>query len=92
VGGFGTTGQRCTAASRVVVHEEVYDTFVERFAGPARALRVGNGLNTGTEMGPSISRGQLETVMRYVEIGKGEGARLVWGGHPLESGELARGL
>src|SRR5258707_11287490 len=74
-GGFGTSGQRCTAASRVVVHEKVYGPFLERFAARARALRVGNGLDPATQMGPSVSHGQLETVMKYVEIGRQEGAR-----------------
>src|SRR3954447_25830384 len=71
-GGFGTSGQRCTAASRVVVHEKVYREFLDRFVARVRALRVGDGLDDKTEMGPSISRGQLETVMRYVTIGQDE--------------------
>ncbi|HXI27895.1 MAG TPA: aldehyde dehydrogenase family protein [Vicinamibacterales bacterium] len=79
-GGFGTTGQRCTAASRVVVHEKVYDAFLERFVARARALRVGDGLDPATQVGPSVSEGQLETVMKYVAIGNEEGARLMCGG------------
>src|SRR5688572_4810378 len=75
-GGFGTTGQRCTAASRVVVHEKVHDAFLDEFAARAKALRIGNGLEPTTQMGPSVSESQLQTVMKYVEIGKGEGARL----------------
>ena len=90
-GGFGTTGQRCTAASRVVVHEKVYDSFVEQFARRAGALRVGNGLDDGVQMGPVVSEGQLETVMKYVAIGRQEGARLITGGRRLESGTYARG-
>jgi alpha-ketoglutaric semialdehyde dehydrogenase len=90
-GGFGTTGQRCTAASRVVVHEKVHDAFLREFAERARALRVGNGLDPATQMGPSVSEMQLQTVMKYVEIGKAEGARLVTGGHRLEGGPYARG-
>src|SRR5207237_2319317 len=78
-GGFGTSGQRCTAASRVVVHEKVHRAFLERFVARVRALRVGDGLDDRTEMGPSISRGQLETVMSYVGIGAKEGARLACG-------------
>jgi aldehyde dehydrogenase (NAD+) len=91
-GGFGTTGQRCTAASRVVVHEKVYPAFLEQFVARARALRVGNGADSASQMGPSVSRGQLETVMKYVEIGAKEGARLVCGGHALSSGALANGF
>jgi aldehyde dehydrogenase (NAD+) len=90
-GGFGTTGQRCTAASRVVVHEKVYDAFLEAFIRGARALRVGNGLDERSQVGPSISEAQLTTVMQYVEIGQQEGAQLVTGGHRLESAAYARG-
>jgi aldehyde dehydrogenase (NAD+) len=90
-GGFGTTGQRCTAASRVVVHEKVHDAFLSEFAARARALRVGNGLDARTQMGPSVSEAQLQTVMKYVEIGRSEGATLVTGGQRLESGDYARG-
>src|SRR5215211_1187451 len=90
-GGFGTTGQRCTAASRVIVHERVHDAFITAFAARAQALRVGDGLDARTQMGPSVSESQLETVMKYVEIGRGEGARLVTGGHRLGGGERANG-
>ena len=90
-GGFGTTGQRCTAASRVVVHERVYDEFLAEFSTRVKSLRVGNGAQDGVQMGPSISEAQLSTVMKYVEIGKQEGATLVTGGHRLEGGEHARG-
>jgi aldehyde dehydrogenase (NAD+) len=90
-GGFGTTGQRCTAASRVIVHDKVYDAFVEQFAARARALTVGNGLDPATQMGPSVSQSQLETVAHYVEIGAAEGARLVCGGHLLTEDRWSRG-
>jgi acyl-CoA reductase-like NAD-dependent aldehyde dehydrogenase len=90
-GGFGTTGQRCTAASRVVVHERVHQEFLERFVARVRALRVGNGLDSSIDVGPTISRGQLETVMRYVEIGTREGAHLACGGRPLTAGDHAKG-
>jgi alpha-ketoglutaric semialdehyde dehydrogenase len=91
-GGFGTTGQRCTAASRVVVHEKVYRSFLEQFVARARALRVGDGLDPKTQMGPSVSQGQLDTVMKYVDIGKGEGATLACGGHGLTGGGYAKGF
>ena len=90
-GGFGTTGQRCTAASRVVVHEKVYRSFLDRFVARAKALRVGDGLDPKTQMGPSVSQGQLDTVKKYVEIGKKEGATLACGGHPLTAGAYAKG-
>src|SRR5580765_2797927 len=91
-GGFGTSGQRCTAASRVVVHERVYRPFLEQFVARAQALRVGDGLDTSTQMGPSVSRGQLETVVKYVAIGRQEGARLACGGHALTGAAHARGF
>ncbi|MGH9774531.1 MAG: aldehyde dehydrogenase family protein [Candidatus Acidiferrales bacterium] len=90
-GGFGTTGQRCTAASRVAVQESVYKEFVQKFTERAKALRVGDGLDALTEMGPVINETQLKTVMKYVEIGKAEGAHLANGGHRLDSGHFARG-
>ena len=91
-GGFGTSGQRCTAASRVVVHDAVYDTFVEQFSARARSLRVGDGVDPSTQMGPVVSRSQLDTVMKYVDIGQKEGARLVCGGHALTSGGYGKGF
>jgi len=90
-GGFGTTGQRCTAASRVVVHEKVYKPFVEQFVARAKALRVGDGLDAHVDMGPSVSEGQLQTVMRYVKIGQQEGATLAAGGRRLDAGAHAKG-
>ncbi|HEX7137309.1 MAG TPA: aldehyde dehydrogenase family protein, partial [Vicinamibacterales bacterium] len=91
-GGFGTTGQRCTAASRVVVHERMYKPFLARFVERARALGVGDGLDPATQMGPSISADQLATVRQYVEIGRKEGATLACGGHVLDSGAHAKGF
>jgi aldehyde dehydrogenase (NAD+) len=90
-GGFGTTGQRCTAASRVVVHEKVYKPFVERFVARAKSLVVGNGLEEGTQVGPLNSEAQLETVLKYVRIGKDEGATLACGGNRLDKGPYAKG-
>jgi alpha-ketoglutaric semialdehyde dehydrogenase len=91
-GGFGTTGQRCTAASRVVVHERVYRQFLDALVSRARALRVGDGLDPDVDMGPSVSEGQRQTVERYVEIGAQEGGRLAYGGHRLASGAHANGF
>jgi alpha-ketoglutaric semialdehyde dehydrogenase len=91
-GGFGTTGQRCTAASRVIVHQRVYDTFVEQLVGRARALRVGDGLDPSVQMGPVVSDAQLATVTKYVDIGCREGATLLTGGHRLDSGPYAAGF
>jgi aldehyde dehydrogenase (NAD+) len=91
-GGFGTTGQRCTAASRVIVHEHVHDRFVERFVARAKALRVGDGLEPSSQMGPSISEKQLQKVMGYVEIGQQEGATIACGGRRLADGPHANGF
>jgi alpha-ketoglutaric semialdehyde dehydrogenase len=90
-GGFGTTGQRCTAASRVAVHKNVYHEFVEKFVARAKSLKVGDGLDPATEMGPCINEQQLQTVMKYVDIGGNEGAKLATGGHRLEKGAFAKG-
>jgi alpha-ketoglutaric semialdehyde dehydrogenase len=90
-GGFGTTGQRCTAASRVVVHRKVYPEFCDRFVRQVKALRVGNGLDPKVQMGPCINERQRETVERYVAIGLAEGATLLTGGHRLDQAEHAKG-
>lgn len=90
-GGFGTTGQRCTAASRVIVQHQVYRPFLQRFIARAGNLRLGNGLLPETDMGPLVSESQLQNVMRYVSIGKKEGARLALGGDRCTSGDLAKG-
>jgi len=82
-GGFGTTGQRCTASSRIAVHKTVYHDFVERFVARVKALRVGDGLDPAVQMGPLINESQLRTVEEYVEVGKGEGAKLLCGGERL---------
>lgn len=92
-GAFGTTGQRCTAASRLIVHEKVFKTFTDRFTARARSLRIGNGLDPATEMGPLISRQQLEIVQHYVEIGRTKDeAKLLTGGNALVKGKYANGF
>ncbi len=90
-GGFGTSGQRCTAASRVVVHASVYEAFARRFVERAQKLRIGNGLDPATEMGPVINETQLRKTESYVAIGKQEGATLLCGGRRCSEGDLARG-
>ena len=87
---YGTTGQRCTACSRVLVHEKVHDALAERVAAMAKALRLGDGLDERTQMGPLVNAAQVETVERYVAIGRGEG-RLAAGGARATEGALARG-
>ncbi len=90
-GGFGTTGQRCTAASRIGVHKAVYAEFLTRLVERAAQLKVGSGLYPGVDMGPLINEQQLQTVMSYVEVGKNEGAKLLTGGNRLHKGPYAKG-
>jgi acyl-CoA reductase-like NAD-dependent aldehyde dehydrogenase len=90
-GGFGTSGQRCTAASRVAVHTKIYKEFLKLFTERTRALKLGDGLDPKTDVGPVVNEMQLFTVMRYVEIGKSEGAHLAVGGRRADSGALAQG-
>jgi acyl-CoA reductase-like NAD-dependent aldehyde dehydrogenase len=90
-GGFGTTGQRCTATSRIVVQKGIYREFVERYVDRAKALKVGNGLDEAIEMGPAINENQLKTDLSYVDIGKAEGARLKCGGNRLDKGDYQHG-
>lgn len=90
-GGFGTTGQRCTAASRVAIQKKVYKEFMDQYVSRAKALKVGNGLDPRVEMGPCINDGQRQTVENYVQIGKDEGAKLLCGGYPLTDGDYAKG-
>jgi aldehyde dehydrogenase (NAD+) len=90
-GGFGTTGQRCTATSRIIVQKGIYGDFVERYVERAKALKVGNGIDETTEMGPAINENQLKTDLSYVDIGKAEGARLKCGGNRLDKGAYQYG-
>jgi alpha-ketoglutaric semialdehyde dehydrogenase len=90
-GAFGTTGQRCTATSRVIVHKKVYDEFTSKLVERTRALKVGDGLDPATDVGPVVNKSQIETVDSYVQIGKKEGAKLLCGGHVLSEGALSRG-
>ena len=89
--GFGTTGQRCTATSRVVVHEKVSGAFAERLRATAERLRIGDGLLPETDMGPLVNPTRVDAVHSYTEIGQAEGATLFYGGHPLVEGQLSEG-
>ena len=77
---FYSTGQRCTASSRLIVTDKIYPAFVEALQARIEAIRVGAALAAGTDMGPVVSQAQLEQDLAYIEIGKAEGARLVSGG------------
>ncbi len=79
-GGFGSSGQRCTATSRAVVVNDIADEFVERLVKRAESMRIGDGMDPNTEMGPSVDEGQFKTVLKYVDIGREDGAKLVYGG------------
>ncbi|WP_347266716.1 aldehyde dehydrogenase family protein [Paracoccus sp. (in: a-proteobacteria)] len=81
---FGGTGQKCTAASRLIVHEKIHDAFAEKLVAAAQALRVGHALADGTQIGPVVSEGQLAQNLDYIAIGKTEGAELLCGGTRLE--------
>ena len=88
---FFSTGQRCTATSRVIVEEPLADRFTQALVERTRALKVGDGLQAGIEVGPSIDERQLGTVLEYVGIGQKEGARLQVGGERLSDGAYQRG-
>ncbi|MBX3137051.1 aldehyde dehydrogenase family protein [Candidatus Obscuribacterales bacterium] len=90
-GSFGTAGQRCTATSRIIVHKKVYEEFSKKFVERAKALKIGDGLDPKIDVGPVVSKSQLESVHEYVEIGKNEGAKLLFGGNILTEGDLAKG-
>src|SRR5271166_4507926 len=90
-GAFGTTGQRCTATSRIIVQKGVYREFIEKFVARAKKIKVGNGLDETVEMGPAVNENQLNTDLKYIEIGKNEGAKLVLGGNRLDKGEYQHG-
>jgi len=79
-GAFGSTGQRCTATSRVIAVGDQKDALVERLVEHARKLRVGNGLDENVDMGPAVDESQWKTDLEYIEIAKGEGAKLLTGG------------
>jgi aldehyde dehydrogenase (NAD+) len=88
---FFSTGQKCTATSRAIVEESIYDKFVEAVAERMSKLKVGNGMEPGIDIGPAVDQGQLETDLKYIEIGKQEGARLVAGGNRLTGGAYDKG-
>jgi aldehyde dehydrogenase (NAD+) len=90
-GGFGTSGQRCIAASRVVVHKEVYKKFTKSFKIATSGLRVGDGLQRDVDMGPVINESQFNKILNYIEIGKKEGAKLLLGGKPCRKGNCSKG-
>lgn len=91
-GVFGATGQTCMAGSRVLVEDGIYDEFAARLVEKAKTIRLGDPLDPKTEMGTVAFRGQYEKVLSYVEIGKEEGAKLLYGGEPPGDPTLGKGL
>ncbi len=90
-GAFGTTGQRCTATSRILLQKGIAAEFTAKLVARAKALKVGNGLEEGIDVGPQVNEQQIETSRKYVEIATGEGAKLLTGGKPLTGGAYASG-
>ncbi len=90
-GAFGTTGQRCTATSRLIIHEKVYDKFVSMVVASAKKLRLGDGLKGDTDVGPCVNEKQRATVDEYVKIGVQEGAKLLTGGKAAGGDGLSKG-
>ena len=90
-GAFGSTGQRCTATSRVVVQESVYDAFMTELIERTSKLTVGDGLDPAMDIAPLSSQSQFNTVMEYIGIGAEEGATIAYGGNPRTEGDLDEG-
>ncbi len=91
-GAFGTSGQRCTASSRLIVHRDVYEEFTSRLVERVKDLKVGNGLDESTQVGPVINQQAVDKIMNYIEIGKNEdGATLACGGNRLTDGDFSKG-
>src|SRR5947207_1159350 len=90
-GAFGSSGQRCTATSRAVVVDKIADEFVERISKRAQSMRIGDGMDPQTEMGPSVDESQFKTVLEYLNIGREDGATLVCGGERATGNGLDKG-
>ena len=91
-GAFGTTGQRCTATSRLILQDGVHDELLSRLVDRVRTLRLGDGRKEGTDVGPLVSEAAVQKVARYVDIGQGEGADLLCGGRRAAGDGLSRGF
>lgn len=90
-GAFGTTGQRCTATSRLILHRKIHDEFLQKLLDRTGKVRLGNGLDEKNEVGPLINKSRVDGVQEYVEIGKKE-AKLLCGGEPAADGDLKKGF
>ncbi len=91
-GAFGTSGQRCTASSRLIVHKKIYKKFCEKLVEKVKKLRVGSGLDAKTEVGPVINEQAIDKILGYIEVGKNQDkATLACGGNRLIKGDLKKG-
>ena len=90
-GAFGTTGQRCTATSRILLQRGIAAEFTQKLVARARELKIGNGLDESVQVGPQVNAAQIETSEKYVEIALKEEAKLLCGGHALRNGSYAHG-
>ncbi len=88
---FFSTGQKCTATSRAIVEDGIYDKFVAAVVERTKKLKVGDGMQPGIDIGPCVDKGQLETVLKYIEIGRKEAGEPLCGGRHLTEGAHAKG-
>ncbi len=90
-GSFGTTGQRCTATSRILLQKGIAARFTKEFVARATALKIGNGLDESVQVGPQVNKNQIETSAKYVEIASADGGKILCGGHALTKNDFAKG-
>jgi len=90
-GAFFSTGQKCTACSRAIIERPIYDSLVQLLIEKTRSLKIGNGLNSGVQIGPAVDASQLETDLEYIRVAKDEGAELLCGGNRLSGGDYDKG-
>ncbi|MCA1592653.1 MAG: aldehyde dehydrogenase family protein [Acidobacteria bacterium] len=90
-GAFGSAGQRCTATSRAIVVDKIADNFIERMIARAESYKLGDGMDASTEIGPVVDGSQFKSVLRYIDIGREDGASLVCGGSPADGANLRKG-
>jgi len=88
---FFSTGQKCTATSRAIVEESIYDKFVEALVERTKKLKVGNGMEAGIDIGPAVDQGALDTILKYIEIGRKEAGEPLVGGNRLTGGAYDKG-
>ena len=91
-GAFSVAGERCTATSRAIIHEAIYDKFIEKLVAETKKLKVGPGDDESTDVCPVINEKQLNKIMHYVDVGKKEGAKLILGGNRLSKGVHSKGF